>query len=181
MKSWNVTSVHCLNLNDLIRNQVELNNYILKSDISKAFDLFSEDPWPVSYCGGIETEFLLPEDLVLLISLWSIFLKMQKTPTSHLQKPLLFFSRLYGTDDENVFSIYFLSWPVFRIAYFQCPIYDTTSVGNWAAVVSLRHESVWAYSLSISKITWLCNARGEPWAAMRSLDAAFNHLERKSK
>lgn len=96
MKPLDVTSVHCLNLPGFIRNQVwiELYDCNMESDISKAFGLGAEDPWPVSYCGGMETEFLLPEDLTLLISMWNIFLEMQKI-TSPASETFTFFFPLF--------------------------------------------------------------------------------------
>lgn len=42
-------------------------------------------------------------------------------------------------------------------------------------------SSLWTCSFSMPKIIWLNHAREEPCAVMRSFDAAFNHLERKSK
>lgn len=39
----------------------------------------------------------------------------------------------------------------------------------------------WTRSFSMPKTTWLYMLEKKPWAVMRSLDADFNRLERKSK
>lgn len=62
--------ISALNLQGFVVSQVwaELCNYNMKSNISKVFGLCAEDPWPISYNSGMESEFLLPEDLLLPVS-----------------------------------------------------------------------------------------------------------------